>query len=98
MKLGRIARLYLPPTFVVTALAVSRTPHLGTGMQVLAGWSGPPSSPQGEPSGAGADPDGGLDAGEDGGEDAGDGGPAPKELCGADNGTATTATLGAGCC
>jgi hypothetical protein len=96
MKLGRIARLYLPPTFVLSVLAVPRTPHLGSAIHVLAGWSRPPSAPEGEPPGAGADPDAGLDAGEDAG-DAGDGG-APKELCGADNGTATTATLGAGCC
>jgi hypothetical protein len=96
MKLGRIARLYLPPTFVLTALTVPRTPHLGTGVHLLAGFSEPPSSPESAgAAGAGANPDGGLDAG----EDAGDAGLHEVSGCGSQSQhLATTSTLGAGCC
>ena len=97
MNFRRLARLYLPPTFVLTVLAVPRTPLLGSGVQVLAAWSHPPNDTESEPSGAGADPDAGPDAGGDADVDGGTGN--PTALCGgADDHLATTSTLGAGCC
>jgi len=91
MKLGRIARLYIPPAFVLTVLAVQRTPTLGTGVRVLAGWNNPPNEPQGA-----GDPDAGLDAGDDAGIDAGTG--SSTDCGGGNEHLATTSTLGAGCC